>query len=69
MKIDWTSVCASGITASVICCFQFFTTRYLARILNHLEKKIGTAANNGSLKDGGKRVRDWARLKNIYSMF
>jgi len=54
MKINWTSVWASGITASVICCFQFFTTRYLARILNHLEKKIGTAANNGSLKDGGK---------------
>jgi hypothetical protein len=41
MNIDWTTVFASGITASIICTFQFFTTRYLARLLDHLENKLG----------------------------
>lgn len=41
MKIDWTTVFASGITASIICTFQFFTTRYLGRMLDHIESKMG----------------------------
>ena len=53
MKIDWTTIFASGITASVICTFQFFTTRYLARILDSIEKRIGINGN-GKTKDGTK---------------
>ena len=51
LNIDWTTVTAFGITASVICTFQFFTTRYFARILDHVEKKIGM---NVELKNGKK---------------
>jgi hypothetical protein len=47
MRIDWTTVFASGITASVICTFQFFTTRYLGRMLDHIEKRIGITTGNG----------------------
>ena len=40
MNLNWTTIAASGITASIICSFQFFTTRYLGRILDHIEKRI-----------------------------
>ena len=39
MNLNWTTIIASGITASVICVFQFFTTRYLTRIFDATEKK------------------------------
>ena len=31
VNLNWTTIAASGITASVICTFQYFTTRYLGR--------------------------------------
>lgn len=39
MSVDWTTVFTSGLVASVITSFQFLTTRYLARILDRIEKR------------------------------
>ncbi len=54
MELNWTTIAASGITALVICTFQFFTTRYLGRMLDSIEKRMGitgsTAAANKSTK-------------------
>ena len=50
MSLNWTTIAASGITASVICTFQFFTTRYLSRALDHIEKRLGIVP--GDKKDG-----------------
>lgn len=49
MSLNWTTIAASGITASIICSFQFFTTRYLGRMLDHIEKRLGV---------NGKKVED-----------
>jgi hypothetical protein len=38
MNINWTTIIASAITAIVVGSTQFITTRYLARILDKLEK-------------------------------
>jgi hypothetical protein len=41
MKIDWTSVICSAVTASVIGGFQLFSNRYLARFLDTIERRLG----------------------------
>jgi len=54
MNLNWTTVIASGITASVICTFQYFTTRYLGRMLDSIEKRIGINGNVNSKDEGIK---------------
>ena len=38
MNINWTTVLASGVVASIVSGFQFITNRYLGRILDKIEK-------------------------------
>ena len=41
MRIDWTSVICSAVTASVIGGFQLFSNRYLSRLLDGIERRLG----------------------------
>ena len=41
MRIDWTSVVCSAVTASVIGGFQLFSNRYLVRLLDGIERRLG----------------------------
>jgi len=52
MLIDWTSVICSVVTASVIGGFTLFSNRYLTRILDIIEKRLGII--HGNKKDGGR---------------
>lgn len=57
-SIDWTTVLASAVTASILGGTQFITTRYLGRILDRWEK------STGKLQVNSKEVRkmplqDW----------
>lgn len=46
---------ASGVIASIICCFQFLTTGYLARLLDGIEKSVGIAANGNDKKTANEK--------------
>jgi hypothetical protein len=38
LNLNWTTIIASAFTACIVGTSQFITTRYLARILDRLEK-------------------------------
>jgi hypothetical protein len=42
-RIDWTTVVASAITASIIGSSQFIFIRYLARVLDRIEREMAKA--------------------------
>ena len=41
MKLDWTTVIASGVPTAIVGGFQLFNNRYLTRILDTIERRLG----------------------------
>jgi hypothetical protein len=39
LSIDWTTVIASALVSAIITSFNFLTTRYLARMLDKIERR------------------------------
>ena len=48
MGIDWTTVIASAFTAAIVSGFTFITNRYLARVLDRIEREIAKSNKNGN---------------------
>jgi hypothetical protein len=40
VNLNWTVIISSGVSASIIGIFQFFTMRYVARLTDQVEKKL-----------------------------
>lgn len=59
--INWTTILASAVTASIIGGSQFVFNRYLARILDRIEKEMTKNDKdrlNGTKKDSGAKETD-----------
>jgi hypothetical protein len=48
MELNWTTIIASGVTASIIGIFQLISNRYGARMLDHIEKTLKELTKNGA---------------------
>lgn len=45
MDLNWTTIIASGVTASIIGIFQLISNRYGSRMLDHIEKMVREIKN------------------------
>lgn len=50
MDLNWTTIIASAVTATVVGASQFVANRYLARILDRIEKEMAKENKNGNGK-------------------
>ena len=47
MSLNWTTIIASGVTASIIGIFQLVSNRYGNKMLDHIEKMLKSISQNG----------------------
>jgi hypothetical protein len=54
MKLDWTTIACSGLTAAIVGSFTLFSNRYLSKLLDHIEKRIANVTGTGIKPKDGK---------------